>query len=144
MRHGTIQEGNPLAGDVEYTFTYSISQPSRMLNDFQRLGFNEDVGGQKVFDGILSHTGGGNGDQINYRFSQTGRTERNRQNHLYPEGVFPFAHQVITDHLSGKTAGRSQRCDATNTCPRDLKSIHLTNIGLRHARCCILILRVRI
>ena len=118
LRHGTIQEGNPLAGDVEYTFSYSISQPSRMLNDFQRLGFNEDVGGQKVFDGILSHTGGGNGDQINYRFAQTGRTERNRQNHLYPEGVFPFAHQVITDHLSGKTAGRGQRCDATNTCPK--------------------------
>ena len=109
---------NPLAGDVEHTFSYSISQPSRTLNDFQELGFNEDEQGRRVIDGILSHTGGGSGDQINYRFGQTGRTERNRQNHLYPEGVFPFAHQVLTDHLSGKTGGRSERCSASNTCPK--------------------------
>lgn len=118
LRHATTDAGNPLAGDVQYTFSYSISQPSRTLNDFQTLGFNEDVNGQRVFDGILSHTGGGSGDQINYRFGQTDRTERNRQNHLYPEGVFPFAHQELTDHLSGKTAGRSARCIASNTSPK--------------------------
>ena len=118
LRHGTATEGNPLAGDVRHTFSYSISQPSRTLNDFQALGFNEDENGKRVIDGILSHTGGGSGDQINYRFAQTGRTERNRQNHLYPEGVFPFAHQVLTDHLSGKTGGRSASCTATNTCPK--------------------------
>jgi Alpha/beta hydrolase domain len=118
LRHATLAEGNPLAGDVQHTFSYSISQPSRTLNDFQALGFNEDEDGRRVIDGILSHTGGGSGDQINYRFAQTGRTERNRQNHLYPEGVFPFAHQVLTDHLSGKTDGRSARCTATNTCPQ--------------------------
>ncbi|HEU0020119.1 MAG TPA: alpha/beta hydrolase domain-containing protein, partial [Dehalococcoidia bacterium] len=88
------------------------------LNDFQTLGFNEDENGQTVFDGILSHTGGGSGDQINYRFGQTDRTERNRQNHLYPEGVFPFAHQVLTDHLSGKTGGRGERGTASNTRPK--------------------------
>jgi hypothetical protein len=118
LRHATAAEGNPLAGDVQHTFSYSISQPSRTLNDFQALGFNEDEAGRRVIDGILSHTGGGSGDQINYRFGQTGRTERNRQNHLYPEGVFPFAHQVLTDHLSGKTGGRSARCTATDTCPK--------------------------
>jgi hypothetical protein len=118
LRHATAVEGNPLSGDVQHTFSYSISQPSRALNDFQTLGFNEDVNGRRVFDGILSHTGGGSGDQINYRFGQTDRTERNRQNHLYPEGVFPFAHQVLTDHLSGKTGGRSERCTASSTCPK--------------------------
>jgi hypothetical protein len=117
LRYGTAAEGNPLAGHVQHTFSYSISQPSRTLNDFQYLGFNEGEDGRRVLDGILSHTGGGSGDQINYRFGQTGRTERNRQNHLYPEGVFPFAHQGMTDHLSGKTAGRSERCTVTNTCP---------------------------
>jgi Alpha/beta hydrolase domain len=118
LRHGIAAEGNPLAGDVQHTFSYSISQPSRTLNDFHALGFNEDEDGKRVIDGILSHTGGGSGDQINYRFAQTGRTERNRQNHLYPEGVFPFAHQVLTDHLSGKTGGRSASCMTTNTCPK--------------------------
>jgi hypothetical protein len=31
--------------------------------------------------------------------------------------VFPFAHQELTDHLSGQTDGRSVRCTASNTCP---------------------------
>ena len=118
LRHASLADGNPLAGDVQHTYSYSISQPSRTLNDFQYLGFNEDEDGRRVLDGILSHTGGGSGDQINYRFAQPGRTERNRQNHLYPEGVFPFAHQVLTDRLSGITDGRSARCTKTHTCPK--------------------------
>ncbi len=120
LRHAPASADNPLAGHVDYTYSYSISQPSRTLNDFQLLGFNEDEHGQRALDGILSHTGGGNGDQINYRFAQTDRTERNRQNHRYPEAIFPFAHQVTTDHLSGRTAGRSQRGASTNTLPRRL------------------------
>ena len=118
MRNGGNGEDNPLSGDVEYAFSYSISQPSRTLNDFQTLGFNEDEHGHRVFDGMLIHVGGDSGDQINFRFGQPGRTERNRQNHLYPEGLFPFAHQVLTDHLSGQTGGRSERCMATDTCPK--------------------------
>jgi hypothetical protein len=109
---------NPLAGDVRHVFSFSISQPSRALNDFQALGFNEDEQGARVIDGMLKWTGGANGDQINYRFAQTGRTERNRQNHLYPEGVFPFAYRVLTDHLTGKTGGRNARCTVSNTCPK--------------------------
>jgi hypothetical protein len=111
---------NPLAGDVRHTFSFSISQPSRALNDFQALGFNEDEQGRRVIDGMLKWTGGGSGDQINYRFAQTGRTERNRQNHLYPEGVFPFAYPVLTDHLSGRTGGRIARCSVSNTCPKNI------------------------
>ena len=118
LRNETDPSKNPLAGHVRHTYSYSISQPSRTLNDFVLFGFNEDEGGRRVIDGILSHTGGGSGDQINYRYGQTGRTERNRQNHLYPEGVFPFANQTLTDHLSGKTAGRYDRCTATGTCPK--------------------------
>jgi hypothetical protein len=110
LRTASAAQGNPLAGHIDHAYSYSISQPSRTLNDFQYLGFNEGEDGRRVLDGILSHTGGGSGDQINYRFGQTGRTERNRQNHLYPEGIFPFAHQELTDHLSGRTDGRSVRC----------------------------------
>jgi len=109
---------NPLTGNVRQTYSFSISQPSRALHDFQTLGFNEDEQGRRVIDGMLKFTGGGTGDQINYRFGQTRRTERNRQNHLYPEGVFPFAHQVLTDHLSGKVDGRSVRCAESGTCAK--------------------------
>lgn len=121
LRHAATDESgrpNPLAGDVRHTFSFSISQPSRALNDFLAFGFNQDERGSRVVDGMLKWTGGGSGVQINYRFAQPGRTERNRQNHLYPEGVFPFAYPVLTDHLSGRTAGRGTRCAASSTCPR--------------------------
>jgi len=121
LRHAKADEAgtpNPLAGDVRYTFSFSISQPTRTLNDFLQFGFNEDERGTRVIDGMLKWVGAGNGVQINYRFAQPGRTERNRQNHLYPEGVFPFAYQRTTDHLSGRTSGRLDRCLATRTCPK--------------------------
>ena len=121
LRHAardTAGTANPLAGGVRHTYSFSISQPSRTLNDFVALGFNEDEQGARVVDGMLKWTGGGSGVQINYRFAQPGRTERNRQNHLYPEGVFPFAYPVLTDHFSGKSGGRIARCARSNTCPR--------------------------
>ena len=54
---------------------------------------------------------------MNYRFSQSGRTERNRQDHLYPENLFPFANVSTTDPHTGKTDSRYAKCQATNTCP---------------------------
>jgi hypothetical protein len=108
---------NPLAGDVTRIYTYVTSQPGRMLNDFRNLGFNEDEQGKIVFDGMLQWIAAGDGINMNYRFSQPGRTERNRQDQLYIEGAFPFAHQRLTDPITGKTAGRYDRCTATNTCP---------------------------
>ncbi len=88
-----------------------------MLNDFRDLGFNEDEDGKIVFDGMLQWIAAGDGINLNYRFSQPGRTERNRQDQLYVEGVFPFAHQRSTDPITGKTAGRYDKCTTSKTCP---------------------------
>lgn len=109
---------NPLADDVQYTFSYTLSQPGRYLNDFQTLGFNTDEQGRRVIDGMENWLGGSSGVAINYRFGQPSRTERNRQNHLYPEAIFPFAYPALTDPYTGKTAGRLDRCRASNTCPK--------------------------
>src|SRR5262249_31129005 len=38
--------------------------------------------------------------------------------HLYPEAIFPFAHQLLIDTLTGEVGGRDARCSITNTCPR--------------------------
>ena len=113
---------NPLAGDIQRVYTEISSQPGRLLNDFRHLGFNqsEKVGsqlGKKVFDGMMQWIAAGDGINMNYRFSQPGRTERNRQDHLYAEGVFPFANVTTTDPFTGKTDSRYARCEATNTCP---------------------------
>jgi hypothetical protein len=108
---------NPLAGDVTRIYTEVVSQPGRLLNDFRHLGFNQAENGQKVFDGMLQWIATGDGLNMNYRFSQPGRTERNRQDHLYVEGVFPFANVMTTDPITGKTDSRYTRCEATGTCP---------------------------
>ena len=108
---------NPMAGDIQRIYTEISSQPGRMLNDFVNLGFNQAENGRKVFDGMMQWIAAGDGINMNYRFSQPDRTERNRQDHLYVEGVFPFANVSTTDPLTGKTASRYDRCAVTNTCP---------------------------
>jgi len=108
---------NPLAGDITQIYTEVVSQPGRLLNDFRNLGFNQAENGMKVFDGMMQWIAAGDGINMNYRFSQPGRTERNRQDHLFVEGVFPFANVATHDPLTGKTASRYDRCMATNTCP---------------------------
>jgi hypothetical protein len=108
---------NPLWGHVERIYTEISSQPGRLLNDFRHLGFNEDESGRKVLDGLMQWVAAGDGINMNYRWSQTNRTERNRQDHLYLEGLFPFANQTTTDPISGQTDGRYKKCEATNTCP---------------------------
>ena len=108
---------NPLAGDVTRIYTETSSQPARTLNDFTHLGFNQDESNRKVFDGMMQWIGAGDGINMNYRWSQTKRTERNRQEELYLEGLFPFANQTAFDPISGQTDGRYNKCTATHTCP---------------------------
>ncbi len=108
---------NPLAGDITRVYSEVLSQPGRMFNDYRNLGFNQAESGQKVFDGHMQWIAAADGLFLNYRFSQPNRTERNRQDHLYVEGVFPFANESTTDHITGQTAGRYDRCARTGTCP---------------------------
>jgi len=108
---------NPLAGHIKRVYTEISSQPGRFLNDFRHLGFNETERGKKAFDGHMQWIAAGDGINLNYRFSQPGRTERNRQDHLYQEGVFPFANVTSFDPITRKTDSRYASCTATKTCP---------------------------
>ncbi|MBZ5628951.1 MAG: hypothetical protein LAO06_08805 [Acidobacteriia bacterium] len=109
---------NPLAGDITRITTETSSQPARTLNDLTHLGFNQAENGKIVFDAMMQWIGAGDGISMNYRWSQPSRTERNRQDHLFSEGVFPFANVTTTDPITGKTDSRFARCKATHTCPR--------------------------
>ena len=121
LRHAETDDlgtANPLAGDVQVAYGFGLSQSGRCLRDFLGLGFNEDENGQRVFDGINNYVSGAAGVNINFRFGQPARTERNRRDRFYPESFFPFANQVIFDPISAKTDGRLGRCLATDTCPK--------------------------
>jgi hypothetical protein len=108
---------NPLAGGIQRIYTETSSQPARTLNDFTHLGFNEDESHRKVFDGMMQWIGAADGLNMNYRWSQTKRTERNRQEQLYLEGLYPFANVPTTDPISNTSDWRYKRCEQTNTCP---------------------------
>src|SRR5215470_19013295 len=120
LRYATADDfgtPNPLAGDVERIYTETSSQPARTLNDFTHLGFNEDEHHRKVFDGMLQWIGAADGLNMNYRWSQTKRTERNRQEELYLEGLYPFANVPTFDPISGTSDWRYKRCEESRTCP---------------------------
>src|SRR5215471_8591888 len=108
---------NPPAGDVKRIYTETSSQPGRTLNDFVHLGFNEDEGHRKVFDGMMQWIAAGDGLNMNYRWSQTKRTERNRQEELYLEGLYPFANVPTFDPISNTSDWRYKRCEESRTCP---------------------------
>ncbi len=112
---------NPLANSIHRIYTYTLSQPARTLNDFVHLGFNEDEHHRKVFDGMLQWVGAGDGLNMNYRWSQTKRTERNRQEELYLEGLYPFANVPTFDPISRTSDWRYKKCEQTHTCPLALE-----------------------
>ena len=115
--HDDYGNPNPLAHSIKRIYTEISSQPGRFLNDFRNLGFNADLHGRKVFDGHMQWIAAGDGINMNYRFSQPGRTERNRQDHLYLEGRFPFANVLSFDPLMRKVDSRYLRCEESDTCP---------------------------
>lgn len=120
LRYETVDDfgnPNPMAGDIQRIYTEISSQPGRLLNDFTHLGFNQAENGMKVFDGMMQWISAGSGLNLNFRFSQPNRTERNRQDHLHVENRFPFANVMTTDPFTGKTDSRYARCEATGTCP---------------------------
>ncbi|HTE95643.1 MAG TPA: alpha/beta hydrolase domain-containing protein, partial [Bradyrhizobium sp.] len=116
-RRDDYNNPNPLARHIKRVYTEISSQPGRLLNDFRHLGFNETESGKKAFDGHMQWIAAGNGINMNYRFSQSGRTERNRQNHLFIEGRFPFANVMTHDPITRETDSRYKSCERTDTCP---------------------------
>jgi Alpha/beta hydrolase domain len=111
---------NPLAGDVQFIYTFCSSQPCRTMHDFVQLGFNEaeGAGGAKAIDGVLNWKAGGSGMFMNYRFGQPVRTHRQHIARWTPEYQFPFADQKLTDTVTGKTDYRLRRCEESKTCPK--------------------------
>ena len=115
---------NPLAAHDLPTSAISlgISQSGRMLRDFLYQGFNEDVAGRIVFDGMHPNIAGSRKTFTNYQFGQPGRWQKQHEDHVYPGDQFPFTYVTLTDPLSGRTDGLQERCSVSNTCPKIVHS----------------------
>ena len=139
LKYGTAAEGNPTRWPTtsQRIYTEISSQPGRLLNDFRHLGFNEDESGRKVLDGHMQWISAGSGINMNYRFSQSGRTERNRQDHLYPENLFPFANVSTTDpHHRARPTAVTRSARRPTRARSASRSTRPTSIGSRRRRCC--------
>ncbi len=115
---------NPLASEGLPTGALSlgISQSGRVLRDFLYQGFNEDVAGRIVFDGIHSNIAGSRKTFTNYQFSQPGRWQKQHEDHVFPGDQFPFTYTTLTDPITGRTDGLLARCATSNTCPKIIHS----------------------
>jgi hypothetical protein len=111
---------NPLSnpGLPTTAISIGISQSGRFLRDMLYLGFNEDVGGRIVFDGMHPDIAGSRKTFTNYQFSQPGRWQKQHEDHLYPGDQFPFTYATLFDPISGRTDGLLVKCSQSDTCPR--------------------------
>lgn len=109
---GTGKE-NPLAGRIDRTIGFGISQSGRLLRDFIRHGFNRGEDGARVLDGVLTHSAGAGGVFLHEPFSQPNRTRTGHIDRDMPEAVFPFATTPTTDPLTGTSGAllRGDNCD---------------------------------
>jgi hypothetical protein len=138
LRHGTAEEGNPLAdlaaapcerdaagacvaapgGIFASTIAFGVSQSGRYLRDFLYQGFNRDLAGRKVFDGMLAMIPGARRTFTNYRFAEPGRFSRQHEDHEVPGFSFPYTYATLRDAVTGETDGIMRACADTGTCPR--------------------------
>ena len=132
---------NPLTSNdaptVAHAYSLGISQSGRFLRDFVYQGFNEDEGGQLVFDGVIPHVAGSRKTFTNARWAQPGRYSRQHETRLTPGDQFPFTYGLLTDVLTGETDGVLGQCLKTETCP---KVIHTdTSTELWQARASLIV-----
>ncbi|MBC5767836.1 hypothetical protein H8R02_25465 [Ramlibacter sp. GTP1] len=113
---------NPLAvagrPSVHHAIGFGVSQSGRFLRDFLHLGFNEDLLGRTVFDGLMPHVAGGRRMATNVRFGLPNRNSRHPQDPAWQVDTFPFTYAVLEDPLTGRRDGLMLRCRLNATCPR--------------------------
>jgi len=105
--------GRSAAGPIRHALAFGFSQSGRYLRDHISQGFNRDEMGRRVFDGVLTHAAGVGRVFLNTRFAQPFRTCTQREDHDFPENVFPFSTAVVHDSITDNT-GSIFRRDGTD------------------------------
>jgi len=103
---------------IDHTVAWGNSQSGRLLRQFMYDGFNEDLNGRKVFDGIIPVIAGSGYGMFNNRFAMPTRTNGQHSNHLYPNDLFPFTYGESTDPFTGRTDSIFGKARASDTVPK--------------------------
>lgn len=104
LKYASAAQGNPCAGDLEYAYSFGVSQSGRFLRHFLYLGLNQDEQGRMVFDGVIPHVAGGKHGEFNHRFAQP-----SSQASRSPNNLFPYSDAAQTDPETGRTDGLLSR-----------------------------------
>jgi hypothetical protein len=138
LRHASAADGNPLAdieaapcernsagdcanpegGVFSSAVAFGGSQSAGYLRDFLWQGFNADLAGRRVFDGVIPFVAGARETYTNVRFAQPSRFHHQHEDHDVPGFTFPFAYATLTDPVTGRRDGILRSCGETGTCPR--------------------------
>jgi len=119
---------NPVAGAIKYAVAVGDSQSGNFIKTFIHLGFNEDLQGRSVWDGVFPRIAARQ-TPMNFRFALPGGAAT-----LYEPGSEPA---LWWSDYSDTTRGRSKaglldRCTATKTCPKVIEAFGSTEFwGLR-------------
>ncbi|MEZ4569936.1 MAG: alpha/beta hydrolase domain-containing protein [Thermomicrobiales bacterium] len=117
-------ENNPLAGLIDYAFSFGMSQTGRMQRHYLSLGLNLDEEDRQAYDGMLVHVAGGRRGEFNHRFGQPSVQSTPSFGHR-----FPFADDPLTDPLTGQTAGLLDAQRSVEEFPVSSTSTRLPNTG---------------
>jgi hypothetical protein len=109
---------NPQGGAFSSVVAFGVSQSGRYLRDFLWQGFNRDLTGNRVFDGVIALIPGGRRTFTNHRFAEPSRFSRQHEDHDVPGFTFPFSYTSLPDPNTGHTDGILVSCTATATCPK--------------------------
>jgi hypothetical protein len=117
LKYGTAAQGNPCAGEIEYAYSFGVSQSGRFLRHFLYLGLNQDEQDRMVFDGLIPHVGGGKHGEFNHRFAQP-----SSQASRSPNNLFPYSDVEQTDSETGRSAGVLARLIARGKAPKVMQT----------------------
>lgn len=105
---------NPIARVVTHSVAIGVSQAGNFIRTFVHLGFNEDLSGRRVWDGVFPYIAARQ-TPMNFRFAVPGGAAG-----LYEPGSEPA---VWWGRYEDKVRGRPaasllDRCTTTGTCPK--------------------------
>jgi hypothetical protein len=104
--------------EIEHTVAWGNSQSGRLLRQFMVDGFNADLMGRKVFDGVIPVIAGGGYGMFNNRFAMPTRTNGQHSNYLFPNDLFPFTYGESTDPFTGRVDSVLGKARASGTVPK--------------------------
>jgi hypothetical protein len=119
FRHGDAKL-NPLAGAVQKTCVFGISQSGRVIHHFLYEGLNGDEQGRIVFDGALIHVAGSGKGMFNHRFRMSTEYGTQHEGHLSGSEFFPLAPLLHTDPVTGESGDSLARSRKSGHSPRIL------------------------